>query len=96
MGIWLHAEIVFKEDVFEKTKTSPVNIVKAAFEKHGLSVNKPYSEVQIAQATRCGNVDVSICNSDCYVDVIHNTFKYLTKQKDKTRCLYIEIDRHYY
>lgn len=96
MGIWLHAEIHFREDVFEKTKTSPVNIVKAAFKECGLDVEKPYSEVRITQATRCGNVMVSIGDPDCYVDVIHNTFKYLKKQKDKTRCMFIQIDRHYY
>lgn len=96
MGLWLHAEVAFKDDVFVKTKTSPVNIVKAAFKEHGLDVDAPYSELRVTQASRCSNVSVAIADPDCHVDEIHNTFKYLTKRKDSTRCIYIHIQSHYY
>lgn len=96
MSIWLRAEIHFKEDVFIKTKTSPVNIVKSAFKDNGLDCDREYSEAQIKQASRCESVQVWIANPDCYTDITHNTFKYLSKQKDKTRCLRIEIKSHYY
>lgn len=96
MGIWLRAEVHFKDDVFQKTKTSPVNIVKAAFKDRGLDVDKPYSEAEIKQASRCESVQVWIANPDGYTDIIHSAFKYLSKQKDKTRCMYIEIKSHYY
>lgn len=92
MSIWFEAIVALS---YEHTDTSknPVRSIKAMFKKHGMDFNQKHTEGWVKQIGRNGIVQISICNPDGFVDIIHESLKDIKKFPFVSS---ISIIRHYY
>ena len=77
MSIWLMATVTLNPKHLDLNR-NPIDGLKKIFKKNGKDFDEDYAE---AEMTRKGDsVEIHICNPDCYVDCIHNSFNDIVKQ----------------